>query len=157
MAKLIGVFCDLGVTVSNSNRPIVLIVLQRLYLFVHKKKETKMAVKAIDFVNHTSWLSSRVLCPWEESALKIKRFETYFNVSWDFLRDAYDIENNLNRSLKGWLLLETSREVRFTIFDQPQRAISSFWIALLLSMVFVQPYNWMYPQMIFCARLGDES
>ena len=116
-----------------------------------------MAVKAIDFVNHTSWLSSRVLCPWEESALKIKRFETYFNVSWDFLRDAYDIENNLNRSLKGWLLLETSREVRFTIFDQPQRAISSFWIALLLSMVFVQPYNGMYAQMIFCARLGDES
>ena len=60
-------------------------------------------------------------------------------------------------TLKGWLLLETSREVRFTIFDQPQRAISSVWIALLLSMVFVQPYNGMYPQMIFCAGLGDES
>ena len=60
-------------------------------------------------------------------------------------------------TLKGWLLLETSREVRFTIFDQLQRAISSVWIALLLSMVFVQPYNGMYPQMIFCAGLGDES
>ena len=45
--------------------------------------------------------------------------------------------------------------VRFTTFDQPQRVLSSLWIVQLLLMVFVQPYNGMYPQLIFCAGLGD--
>ena len=47
--------------------------------------------------------------------------------------------------------------VRFTSFDQPQRILSSLWIVLLLSMVFVQPCNVMYPQLVFCAGLGDGS
>ena len=47
--------------------------------------------------------------------------------------------------------------VRFTVFDQPQRVLSSLWIVLLLSMVFVQPYNGMYPQLVPCAGLGDGS
>lgn len=39
--------------------------------------------------------------------------------------------------------------VRFTIFNEPQRVLSSLWNVLLLSMVFVQPYCGMYPQVIF--------
>ena len=47
--------------------------------------------------------------------------------------------------------------VRFPSFDQPQRILSALWIVLLLSMVFVQPCDGMYPQLIFRAGLGDGS
>ena len=43
----------------------------------------------------------------------------------------------------------------FTIFDNQQMVHSSLWIVPLLSIVFVQPYCGGYPQVIFCAGLGD--
>ena len=62
---------------------------------------------------------------------------------------------------EGWLLLETSREGSPSPFDEPQRVLLSLslslWIVLFLSMVFVQPYYGVYPQVIFCAGVGDGS
>ena len=60
---------------------------------------------------------------------------------------------------EGWLLSETSREgspydLQVLINHKEYFPLS---IVLLLSMVFVQPYNGMHPQLIFCAGLGDGS